>query len=132
MKGCPNCVKLEAHIAELNLALEGAVFVTEREIPALMQAFKLGSQAAMILGVLARANTSVSRRDLNIACAARQPGSSRERLDASEVTGSYAGVQIHRIRAALGKDAIHSRVCHGYTLSPAVRRRVLDVIGDQP
>lgn len=131
MRGCPNCVKLEAQVAELNIALEGAVFITEREIPALMHAFKLNSQAALVLGVLAKANTGVSRRDLNIACAARPVASSRSRLESDELTDSYAAVQVHRIRTVLGKDAIHSRPWAGYTLNPEARRRVLEVLGEQ-
>ncbi len=129
---CANCLKLGALNAELELALEGAVFVTEPEVQRLSHVLGVSLQEAVILGVLARVE-SATRAELNQACAARRIGNApRTRTHEDELQYSYAGVLVMHLRRRLGREQILSRPWSGYRLAPEMRARVLEVIGEQP
>lgn len=120
--GCPECAALKVEIAELNRALDGAVWVRDDDAAKVARGLGLSPQQGQIVYLLYKAGTPLTARQLTEGL---DPiGSVKDRYDMD-----YATVVICVARKRLPTGSIVSRHGRaGYSLSPVLRTKVKELL----
>lgn len=131
---CPHCAEkeswisvLEARVAELERALEGAVYAVDREASALTAELRVSPQQAQVILILWRSRTGHIDKQ-SIIDALPDPIGNGARHKSRERSPGFMSSVVRQIRTQLGQDFIENAQTMGYRLSPPAHQRVSRII----
>lgn len=131
---CVDCLKRDQRIAELEAALEGAVYVLDSEALKVQSALPLSPQQAVVVTMLWRAgNVFLSWAVISEALPTprERPQNKnliRQRIDPDFRSAGFGTSLVRQTRRKVGQDFIETKVNAGYRLSPAARDLVTKIV----